>query len=171
MSFSPQIVLIAAMARGGVIGRAGAMPWHLPADLAHFKSVTLGYPVLMGRRTFESIGRALPGRTNIVISRRQPEVPAGVRLAGDLAEAVKLAGEAEQLMVIGGGEIYAEALPLAQRLELTLIDAELEGDTWFPAVDAADWWVHAMTSRPADAANCHPMRFITLERRRGRVAA
>lgn len=166
-----RLVLVAAMARGRVIGRGGDMPWHLPADLAHFKALTLGHPVLMGRRTFESIGRALPGRTNIVISRTQPQLPAGVRLAASLSEAVHQADAAESLMVIGGGQIYAEALPLAERLELTLIDAAIDGDTWFPEFDVSDWNLRAMHARPADAKNPYALHFVTLERRPRRGAA
>lgn len=160
----PRITLVAAMARDRVIGRDGVMPWHLPADLRHFKEVTLGHPVLMGRKTFESIGRPLPGRTNVVISRSRPALPDGVRLAGSLDEAVALAGEETELMVIGGGEIYAQALPLAERLELTLIDARIDGQTRFPAFDLADWRVAAARARPADAANPHVLTFLTLLR-------
>lgn len=163
---SPELVLVAAMARGRVIGRDGDMPWHLPADLAHFKALTLGHPVLMGRRTFESIGRPLPGRLNIVISRGRPPLPEGVKLAARLEEAVTLAAAAEQLMVIGGGQIYAEALPLAQRLELTLIDAEVDGDTFFPEFDPEDWRVRTTRARPTDARNAYALNFVTLERRR-----
>ena len=170
-SATPELVLVAAMARGRVIGRDGDMPWHLPADLAHFKALTLGHPVLMGRRTFESIGRPLPGRTNIVISRTRPQLPDGVELAAGLEEGMRLAADASQLMVIGGGQIYAEALPLAQRLELTLIDAEIDGDTFFPAFDPQDWRVRATQARPADARNAYALNFITLERRRRGGAA
>ncbi len=166
MSGGPgELVLVAAMARERVIGRGGAMPWYLPADLAHFKAVTLGHPVVMGRRTFESIGRPLPGRTNIVISRGRPPLPEGVVLAGNLEAALETAREAERIMVIGGGQIYAEALPLAARLELTLIDLKIDGDTFFPAFDSAQWLVRAMRSRPADANNPHALNFVTLERR------
>ena len=168
---APELVVVAAMARGRVIGRDGDMPWHLPADLAHFKALTLGHPVLMGRRTFESIGRPLPGRLNIVISRSRPQLPEGVQLAAGLDEAVGLAQAAERLMVIGGGQIYAEALPLAQRLELTLIDAEIDGDTFFPEFDPADWRVRKTQARPADERNAHVLNFITLERRRRGGAA
>lgn len=159
------VVVVAAMARGRVIGRAGDMPWHLPADLAHFKALTLGHPVLMGRRTFESIGRPLPGRTNIVISRGCPDLPEGVQLAASLEQAMSLAGAAEQLMVIGGGQIYQAALPLADRLELTLIDARIDGDTFFPQFDPAEWMLRACQARPADARNQHALNFVSLERR------
>jgi len=162
----PQLVLVAAMARGRVIGRDGTMSWHLPADLAHFKALTLGHPVLMGRRTFESIGSALPGRTNIVISRGRPQLPASVHLAAGLTQAIDLAADADQIMVIGGGQIYAEALPLADRLEMTLIDAAIEGDTHFPEFSPREWQVRAMQTRPADDRNPHALNFVTFERTR-----
>ncbi|TVS13559.1 MAG: type 3 dihydrofolate reductase [Wenzhouxiangella sp.] len=166
----PRLTLVAAMARDRVIGRDGVMPWHLPADLRHFKAVTLGHPVLMGRKTFESIGRPLPGRTNIVISRSRPDLPDGVRRAGSLEEAFSLSDEALELMVIGGGEIYAQALPLAGRLELTLIDARVDGQTRFPEFDLAGWRVAATRARPADAANPYALTFLTLLRRSSDLA-
>lgn len=160
----PEIVLVAAMAQGRVIGRAGGMPWHLPADLKHFKTITLGHPVVMGRRTFESIGRALPGRLNVVISRSRPDLPAGVVLANSLDSALESCGDASEVMLIGGGEIYRQALDRASRLELTLIDAAIDGDTHFPEVCLQDWHLTAMESRPADERNPHPMRFCTFAR-------
>lgn len=163
-----ELVLVAAMARNRVIGHEGGMPWHLPADLKHFKAVTMGCPVVMGRRTFESIGRALPGRSNIVISRSRPQLPDGVELAGSLEEALDLAG-AERVMVIGGGQIYREALPRADRLELTLIDTVVTGDTVFPEWPAAQWRLSAMRSRPADGANPYNLVFATFERDRSRA--
>lgn len=159
------------MARGRVIGRAGAMPWHLPADLARFKALTLGYPVLMGRRTYESIARPLPGRRNIVISRGQPELPVGVERAAGLSEAQALAADADKIMVIGGGQIYAQALPLADRLELTLIDAAIDGDTHFPEFELQDWRLLSLRARPADERNAYPLSFISLARRRAAGAA
>lgn len=155
------------MARDQVIGRDGAMPWHLPADLKHFKALTLGHPVIMGRRTFDSIGRALPGRTNLVISRSRPDLPAGVLVAGSLPAALAIVAPAESVMVIGGGQIYRQALDLAERLELTLIDARIDGDTWFPALDWSAWQVVSLASRPADPANAYPLRFVSLVRRTG----
>lgn len=159
------LTLVAAMARNGVIGRAGDMPWHLPADLQHFKAITLGYPVIMGRKTYESIGRPLPGRKNIVISRSTPSLPAEVMLADGLGRALERVGPVERAMVIGGGQIYAEALPLADRLELTLIDAQIDGDTHFPALDEQEWLVTGLQSRPADGRNAHALRFLSLSRR------
>lgn len=161
------LTLVAAMARGRVIGRDGTMPWHLPADLRHFKRITLGHPVIMGRRTFESIGRLLPDRTNVVISRSRPRLPQAVRLVDSLEAALAEVAEEQPAMVIGGGQIYAEALPLAQQLELTLIDAELDGDTWFPALRWSDWQIIAVRTRPADERNPHRLNFVSLQRKRG----
>jgi dihydrofolate reductase len=157
------IILVAAMARGQVIGREGGMPWHLPADLAHFKAVTLGHPVIMGRRTWDSIGRALPGRRNLVISRRSPSLPDGVECHGSLDQALAACSGESAVMIIGGGEIYRQALPQASRLVLTLIDAEIDGDTHFPAVDWARWRVTRHRSRPADEANPYALQFVELE--------
>lgn len=159
----PMITLVAAMARNRVIGRDGAMPWHLPADLKHFKAVTMGHPILMGRRTFESIGRALPGRRNIVVSRGRPQLPEGVVLAGSLEAALGQAGD-DDIMVIGGGEIYRHVLPRAGRMELTLIDADVEGDTHFPQWPEDDWRLSAMQARPADQANPFRLVFCTFDR-------
>ncbi|MEE4638587.1 MAG: dihydrofolate reductase [Wenzhouxiangella sp.] len=158
------LTLVAALARGGVIGRDGGMPWHLPADLRHFKKVTLGHPVVMGRRTFESIGRPLPGRTNLVISRSKPKVPEEVLLADSLGAALAKVASSPSVMVIGGGQIYAEALPLARRLELTLIDAEIEGDTWFPQLCWSQWQVDSLSARPADERNPYGLHFVSLIR-------
>jgi dihydrofolate reductase len=157
-----EIILVAALARNRVIGAGGGMPWRLPADLQHFKAVTLGHPVVMGRRTFESIGRPLPGRRNIVVSRSLAEAPAGCELARSLDVATAGPGP---VMLIGGGELYAQALPRAQRMELTLVDAAPEGDTRFPEWRLRDWQLTAMRVRPPDAANCHRLVFLSLERR------
>lgn len=158
-----EIVLVAAVAENGVIGQDGAMPWHLPADLAHFKRVTWGHPILMGRRTFEAIGRALPGRRNIVISRSGFKAP-GIETATSLEQAVALCGEATQIMVIGGAELYRAALPIARRIYLTRIHASLEGDTFFPDLDSTQWYEVARETRPTDAAHSYALSFIELER-------
>ena len=131
-----EIVLVAAVAENGVIGRDGALPWHLPADLAHFKRVTWGHPILMGRRTFAVIGRALPGRRNIVLTSNPNFVAPGVETAASLKQALSLAGDVPQIMVIGGAELYRAALPLARRIYLTRVHARIEGDAFFP--DFAD---------------------------------
>ncbi|MDT8437688.1 MAG: dihydrofolate reductase [Wenzhouxiangellaceae bacterium] len=157
-----ELVLVAAMARNRVIGIDGRMPWHLPADLKHFKAVTLGHPVVMGRKTFASIGRALPGRRNLVVSRTLSTAPEGVELAGSLGHALKLAGDGP-VMVIGGGELYRQALARADRLELTLVDAEPDGDTCFPML-GPDWQLAHMRVRPADDANAQRLVFCRLVR-------
>ncbi|MFD0942846.1 dihydrofolate reductase [Savagea faecisuis] len=135
------IALVVAHAHDYVIGKNNAMPWHLPNDLQHFKRVTLGHPIVMGRKTFESIGRALPGRLNIVISRNASyEVPEGVVLVDSLEAGIARAQrESDTVMIIGGAQIYKEALPLADRLYVTKIDASFEGDARFPAYDEADY--------------------------------
>jgi len=162
--------LVAAMTKDRVIGHQGAMPWHLPRDLGHFKKVTMGHPVLMGRKTFDSImqslGKPLPGRKNIVISRGQPQVPAGVLVYSDMEEAIaKLVDEKESVVdVIGGGQIYEMAMPFADRLYLTLIDANIDGDTWFPKVDLKKWQVVDTETCPADEKNAHDMSFVTFDR-------
>jgi dihydrofolate reductase len=134
-----RIYLIAAVARNGVIGAQGKLPWHLPEDLKHFRNLTLGRPVIMGRRTWESLGKPLPGRENIVISRRPGFEAPGARAAATLEEAVALCAGEPVAFVIGGAEIYAMALPLADGLVLTEIDGDYEGDTRFPEWDRNAW--------------------------------
>lgn len=124
--------LIAAVARNGAIGRDNTLLWHLPADLQHFKRSTLGCPVIMGRKTFDSIGRPLPGRRNVVVTRNTTWQHAGVDTAASLEAALRLSADAPRVFVIGGGEIYAQALPLADELVLTEIDADFDADTHFP---------------------------------------
>ncbi|MAZ89077.1 MAG: dihydrofolate reductase [Cellvibrionaceae bacterium] len=136
----PPIALIAAQAENRVIGLNNQMPWHLPEDLQYFKRVTLGKPVIMGRKTFESIGRPLPGRTNIVVTRQSHWTAEGVEVAADLDQAFAMATsqKPEELMVIGGAQIYAETLPYAARVYLTQIHESFEGDAWFPEL-GAEW--------------------------------
>lgn len=131
--------LIAAVAENGIIGKDGGIPWHIPADLAHFKALTWGQTVIMGRRTYESIGRPLPGRRNIVVSTTLQSLE-GCSAAGSLQEALHLASETGgEIFIIGGARLYEEALPLAQQLDLTLVAGRPEGDTCFPAVDWANF--------------------------------
>jgi len=159
----PEIVMVAAMGANRVIGADGGMPWHLPADLKHFKAVTMNHPIVMGRRTFESIGKALPGRRNIVLSRSLACAPAGCELVGSLEAALEACASGP-LMVIGGGELYRAALPLAVRMELTFIDAAPAGDTHFPRWSHADWRLDAMRRRMPDAANPYALVFCSLSR-------
>ena len=162
-----KISMIVAMAHDRVIGKDNQMPWHLPADLAHFKRVTFGKPVLMGRKTFESIGRPLPGRRNLVISRNPDYQAEGIEVVGSVEAALALlAGSSvEELMVIGGGHLYAEMLPSADCLYLTRIDLAVEGDTRFPAFDDGQWQRVDCESHPADEKNPHPYSFETWLRR------
>ncbi|MFB2845461.1 type 3 dihydrofolate reductase [Aeromonas veronii] len=162
-----KISMIAAMAHDRVIGKDNQMPWHLPADLAHFKRVTLGKPILMGRKTFESIGRPLPGRRNLVISRNPDYQAEGIEMVGSVEAALALlAGSSvEELMVIGGGHLYAEMLPSADCLYLTRIDLAVDGDTRFPAFDDGQWQRVECESHPADEKNPHPYSFETWQRR------
>lgn len=161
-----KLVAIVAVADNGVIGRAGSLPWHLPADLAHFKRVTMGKPVLMGARTWRSIGRLLPGRTNVVISRT--ERPEGALHARSLEEALALpeVRGAEEVMIIGGGRLYEAALPLCDELWITRVHATPEGDTFF-TFDPAAWERVEANDRPADEKNPIPLTFERWLRRRG----
>ena len=130
--------LIAAMAANRVIGRDNRLPWHLPADLKRFKRLTMGHTLIMGRKTFESIGRPLPGRSTVVVTRQAGYAPPGVRVAHSVREALDLS-EGEEAFVAGGAEIFQETLPVADRLYLTLIEKEFEGDTFFPDFDPSEW--------------------------------
>jgi dihydrofolate reductase len=159
------ISLIAALATDRVIGMENAMPWHLPADLAWFKRNTLNKPVIMGRRTFESIGRPLPNRQNIVISTQQAERD-DVIWVNSVAAALEVVAQAEEVMVIGGGKIYQQLLPQADRLYLTHIDAEVEGDTQFPDYEPDQWESVFSEFHDADAQNSHCYCFEILQRRR-----
>lgn len=158
------IHLIAAIDRKRAIGRDGTMPWHLPDDFRHFKTLTLGKPVLMGRKTARSIGKALPGRPNWVLS-RQGEAPFADQLVlRSLDEALEKASGRE-LMVIGGGEIYAQTLPLAEFLHLTEVDTVITGaDTWFPAFERHDWHETARRHHPADERHAHRFDFVDYRR-------
>ena len=159
------ISIIVAMNEAGVIGKGGGLPWHLPADLTWFKSQTLGKPVLMGRKTFHSIEGPLPGRRNIVLSRQEGFVPNGCTVAKSVDDALKEAGGAEELMVMGGAECYRAFLPLAKRLYLTVVHGEIEGDTAFPDYDRSEWREKFRQDRPADEANRFALTFLILERK------
>jgi dihydrofolate reductase len=134
-----QLCVVAALASNGVIGARGGLPWRLPGDLKRFKALTMGHPVIMGRRTWASIGRALPGRRNIVVTRQTEFAAPGAEVAASLEDAIALCGGAALAFVIGGAELYAAALPIADALELTEIDAAFEGDTEFPAFERNAW--------------------------------
>ncbi|TNH03654.1 type 3 dihydrofolate reductase [Testudinibacter sp. TR-2022] len=159
-----QISLIVAFTQNRVIGRDNQMPWHLPRDLAWFKRNTLNKPVIMGRKTFESIGRPLPNRTNIVLS-RQPFVSDGVQWADSLQTALGLCKKADEVMIIGGGELFKQSLPLADKLYLTEIQTALDGDTFFPVLDLNDWHIVEDELVTADDKNAYACRFLILKRK------
>ena len=158
--------LIVAMSRNRVIGHANDMPWRLPADIAHFKRVTMGHPVIMGRQTWESIGRALPGRHNIVVTRNSGWSAPGCTVVHSLDAAYAAAGQVAEVFVIGGGQLYEAALATADRIYLTEVDAHLEGDTRFPELDRREWMETELSRQPADERNAHPLRLVRLDRRR-----
>jgi dihydrofolate reductase len=159
------ISIVAAIADSGAIGNANALPWHLPADLAHFKRLTLDKPILMGRRTWESLPGLLPRRRHIVLTRDPSYRAESCTCVHSLEEAIVAAGDAPELMVVGGANLYAQALPIADRLYLTLVHAEIEGDTHFPPWDPADWVERERTEHPADERNAIPLTFLALSRR------
>jgi len=159
-----RISLIVAAASNGVIGANGELPWHLPDDFRWFKAQTLGKPVVMGRRTWESLGRALPGRTNIVVTRDIAYAADGAVVVHSVEQAIAAAGEAEELMVIGGGELYRAFLPRASRVYLTVVDAEVHGDTTFPALDDSEWRQVSAESHPADARHAYAFEFRVYDR-------
>jgi dihydrofolate reductase len=159
-----KISLIVAMSTNRVIGVNNGLPWHLSADLRRFKSLTLGKPILMGRKTHESIGRALPGRKNIVISSRVDYRANGCEVVHDIEEAIAVADDAEELMVIGGSSLYEALLLRADRIYLTQIDAEFEGDTFFPAIDSSHWKETASEIIDGDTSVAFTYRFIVLDR-------
>ena len=161
---APRLELVVAVARNGVIGRANALPWHLPADLAHFKRLTLGQPLLMGRRTWDSIGRPLPGRTSIVLSRDPSFSAPGALVMHSLAAARSAAAGAERLMVIGGAVLFRACLPEAATLHLTEVDAEVPGDVHFPAWRRDEWREVGREAHAADLRHAYPFTFVTLTR-------
>lgn len=161
--------LVVAAAENDVIGRANQMPWHLPGDMRHFRSLTLGRQVLMGRKTYESIGKALPDRTNWVLSRSPGFAPADCRVVSTLAEARDAAGAESPLMVIGGAEIYRLCLPLSRRIHLTLVHTQIaDGDTFFADWRKPEWRESSREHHEADAKNAYAYSFITLDRVAGR---
>jgi len=160
------ISLVAALARNRAIGIRGRLPWRLPEDLRRFKSLTLGHPVIMGRKTYEAVGKPLPGRDNIIITRALDYDAHGCRVVHTLAAALGAAAGADELFVIGGAEIYAASLPLAQRLYLTEIDADFEGDTFFPEFDRSAWRVVSRQARSADGPGGVRYDFVLYERER-----
>jgi dihydrofolate reductase len=170
-----RVAVIVAVAQNRVIGIDNQLPWHLPNDLKHFKQLTLGKPILMGRKTFESIGKPLPGRTNIVLTREADFHAEGIHVAHSIEEALALARAqcavqgSDELMVIGGDRIYEQCLPLADRLYLTQVHAQVAGDAYFPDVDFSEWQEMAREDFPAQAPNQYDYSFVVLDRRTGPI--
>ena len=160
---TPRVTLVVAVADNGVIGRDGTLPWRLPDDLKRFKQTTLGKPVLMGRKTWDSIGRPLPGRRNIILSTRPGFTAAGADVFPTLDAALHACAGEPEVMVIGGAEIYRVALPLATRIHLTRVHAAPEGDT-FLELPLDGWRELSREDHPADDRHAHPFSFVTLER-------
>jgi dihydrofolate reductase len=166
MSASQVITLIVAVADSGVIGRDNGLPWHLPEDLKRFKRLTLGKPIVMGRKTYESIGKPLPGRQNIVVTRDPNYRPAGVIVVKDPESALRAAGDAPEIMIIGGAELFRVYLPFAGRIHLTRVHGDIAGDIFWTALDEREWLVVGREHHAADERHAHAMTFEVLERRR-----
>ena len=163
MLHGKKITLVAAMARNRAIGLDGAMPWRLPRELKHFKETTMGKPIVMGRKTRESIGRVLPGRQNIVVTRNPDYLAEGCDVLLSLEAAVDSAA-GDEVMVIGGGQVYAEALPFADRMVLTMVECEPEADTWFPEWDEGEWLEVSSRSEAPDEKNPYAYRVVEMLR-------
>lgn len=160
-----RISAIVAMSENQVIGKDNSLPWHLPADLHHFKQVTLGKPIIMGRKTYESIGRPLPQRQNIVITRDIHFSATGCWVVNSIEAALEAASEQEEVFIIGGAHLYTQALPLITCLYLTIIHKKIEGDTFFPPINKSEWKEISKKNYQADDKNMYSYSFIVLERR------
>ena len=158
------VSVIAAMSQAGVIGLGGDLPWHLSADLRRFRKLTTGHHIIMGRKTYDSLGRPLPDRTSVVITRNADYRPAGVLTVGSLAEALEASAGDEEAFVIGGGQIYAQAMPLADRLHLTTVLGEFDGDTHFPDWDRNVWRCVEKSEHSADEKNPHAYCYEQFDR-------
>jgi dihydrofolate reductase len=160
------VSLIVAVSSNGVIGRDGGLPWHLPADLKHFKCTTMGHHLIIGRRTWEEVGKPLPGRTMVVVTRSRSFAPAGVEVVCSVERALELAAEDDEPFIGGGSQIYRIALArdLVDRVYLTRIHAEVEGDTFFPEFDLDDWELVSEEHHEADEKNEFPFSFLVYER-------
>jgi dihydrofolate reductase len=161
----PLVSIVVALDERGAIGHAGVLPWRLPEDLKRFKALTLGKPVVMGRKTWHSIGKPLPGRHNLVVTRQRGlELPGGVTVVGSLEEALRQAGDVPEVCVIGGADIYRQALPLTDVLHVTRVHATVAADTWFPPIDPRAWIEVAREEHPADARHAYAYGFVELHR-------
>ena len=168
MTHKPEIILIAAVARNGVIGADNALPWRLRGDLQHFKATTMGHPILMGRATWESLGRPLPGRRNLVVSRQPDWQAPGAEAFASPAAALASCAETEKVFVIGGASLYAQMVDCVDTLLITEVHADVAGDTYFPSVDWQQFEEMARVEHPRDADNEHAYAFVTWRRRTAR---
>ena len=159
-----RLSIIAAMSANRVIGSNNDLPWRLPEDWKRFKSLTMGHHLIMGRKTFESIGQPLPGRTTVVITRQTGYAPEGVLVAHSVEQALQMAAGDDEVFVAGGAQIYQQMLPRADRMYLTSIDAEFEGDTYFPEFEESDWELISEEGYAQDEKNPYPYTFLTYER-------
>jgi dihydrofolate reductase len=162
----PRVSLIVAMAKNRVIGVNNTLPWHLPADLKHFKALTMGHHIVMGRKTYESIGMPLPGRTSVVVTRNANYSVPGVVVVNSLAAAITACGNDKEIFVIGGAELYRQAIALADRIYLTEIDADISGDAHFTELDGKLWQETGRVSHAPDEKNLHPYHFVVYDRKR-----
>ncbi len=165
MSSRPRLTLIVARARNGVIGRAGTLPWRLSEDLQFFKRTTMGHPIVMGRKTWDSIGRPLPGRRSIVVTRNGAFHAPGAEVVPSLEAALAAAGDVPEIFVVGGSDLFAAARPIADRMIVTEIDADFEGDTLFPAPDPQDWVAVEREHAPPTANRPFAFDWVTYHRR------
>ncbi len=161
---APPLSIIAAMAHNRVIGKDNRLPWNLPADLQHFKRITMGKPMIMGRKTWESLPGLLPGRRHIVVTGDPDYQADGAEVVHSLEQAISQAGDVDEVMLVGGANLYAQALALASRLYLTEIDAEVDGDAWFPEFDPAEWQEVSREACPGDEQNQYSCVFTVLDR-------
>jgi dihydrofolate reductase len=168
---SPIISIVVAISENGVIGRDNGLPWRLSSDLKRFKAITMGKPIVMGRRTWGSIGQPLPGRVNIVVTRDPDFTAEGIEVARSVEEALAIARKraeeagADEICIIGGGDIYRQTLPLTDRLHLTEVMGRIEGDTHFPPIDPADWRKVSVEELPAGEKDSHATRYVVYDRR------
>jgi dihydrofolate reductase len=164
VSGTPRISVIVAMAKNRVIGADGKIPWHLPAELAMFKRITMGHHIIMGRNTWESIGRLLPGRTAVIVTRQRDYNVAGALIAESLEAALSMCRGDDEIFVIGGGQLYVGALPVSNRIYLTEVDAEVRGDTFMPEFSLSDWRAVSVESHPADDRNQYNYKLTVYDR-------
>jgi dihydrofolate reductase len=161
----PNLSIIAAIAENGIIGRDNKLPWHMPADLAHFKRLTMGKPIIMGRRTWESLPGLLPHRTHIIVTRDPAYQARGGFVVHSLRQAIDFAGDADEMLVVGGAKMYAQAMPIASRMYLTVIHCCFDGDTVYPGFVQSEWREVFRRRHEPDERNPHPYSFVTLQRR------